>query len=188
MTSLRSSTALALLMSGFILVGCTKSQLTETKLQKAPPNFAEPIVRTVKTGAAVSLDGTQRFAVTAGQNGTVDIEVLEGYEEGTLILEATGSEQLDVFGANRTLSLDMTSVQTHAWPLQFNASSDGVHYIGIQARTEGVEGPNLSRAFAVRVEVGDLAAAAAKPRQDVEIQATPEGESVVVMQAEETIE
>jgi len=178
------------LAAGLCLAGCVKTgpvpQNTAEPSEQTKP-FAERVVQTVKTGAAVSLVSQQRYAIETDETGIVDIDILEAYTSGTLILEANGTDSLDVFGASRTLRLDMSDTDQHSWSLQFTAREDGVHYISVLASPEGVEGPELKRAFAVRVEVGDLAAAAAKPRNDVALETLPSGESVVVMPAEETI-
>ena len=141
---------------------------------------------TVKPGASVTFSHPDVKTAAVGENGSVEITVNEGYPSGTLTLEATGGEGLDVFGANRVAQLNMSDVTTHAWRIEFQPQTDGVHYINVQATARPEAGVFETRAYAVRVNAGDWAAAKAQAATPMEMldNETP----AVMLNAQETIE
>lgn len=151
-----------------------------TKVTLAPP------ITTVKPGASVSFSHPDVKTLAVGDNGSVEITVNEGYPSGTLTLEATGGEGLDVFGASRVAQLNMSDVTTHTWRVEFQPQTDGVHYINVQATARPEAGVFETRAYAVRVNAGEWAsakAAAATPMEMLDNE-TP----AVMLEAQETIE
>ena len=126
--------------------------------------------------------------VASGEIGVVMITVNEGYPFGTLKLEASGSEGLDVFGATATTSLDMADVTTHTWQVNYAASEDGVYSIYATASAEVDERVSDSRAYAVEVKVGNWQDAQSKPQERATTQTLSDGSTVVILEAEEVIE
>ena len=145
-----------------------------------------PAISTIKPGASVTFSHSDVKSAAVGENGSVEITVNEGYPSGTLTLEATGGDGLEVFGANRVVELGMSDATTHAWRIDFQPQSDGVHYINVQATARPDDGVFETRAYAVRVNAGDWAsakAAAAKPMEMLDND-TP----AVMLEAQEIIE
>lgn len=149
------------------------------KVTLAPP------ITTVKPGASVTFSHPAVKTLAVGDNGAVEITVNEGYPSGTLTLEATGGEGLDVFGANRVAQLSMSDVTTHTWRLEFQPQTDGVHYINVQATARPEAGVFETRAYAVRVNAGEWASAKAQAAMPMEMldNETP----AVMLEAQETI-
>ena len=173
---------------GLGLFGCAQSAPAEiADTSKSSVKLAPPIT-TVKPGASVTFSTPTIKPVELGENGSVIVTVNEGYPSGTLTLSAAGVEGLPVFGANRTMSVDMANVTTHEWRIDFQGEVDGVHYINILATAEPKGGLTETRAYAVRVEVGDWQDAQAKLSAEKAMEIMPSGEPAIILEAEETIE
>ena len=101
---------------------------------------------------------------------------------------ASGDDGLEVFGASATQTMAMDGASAHSWPVNFRAESDGVYYLNVYATADpGGQGIATSRAYAVRIEVGDISQG--KPLSiNGEITTLPDGENAVIMQAEEVVE
>ncbi len=152
-----------------------------------PASKLDRTVATVKPGAAVSFSHTLQDKVGPGQNGSVDLRVSEGYEAGTLTVETSGTEGLNVFGSQVTQSFSMDAGDTHDWSVSYSADTDGVYYLNVTATADSGDGLVMSRAYAVRIEVGDMALA--KPAaKNGELEMSEDGVPEIVMEAEETIE
>ena len=93
-----------------------------------------------------------------------------------------------MFGAETSARMDMDAGTTHSWRLDYAAETDGVYYINISARAEMPDGYSESRAYAVRVQIGDWQDAQAKLDAVSDVQMLPSGEPAVILEADETIE
>lgn len=151
-----------------------------SKVKLAPP------ISTVKPGASVTFTHDAVKPLEVGENGSVTITVHEGYPFGTLSLEATGGSELDVFGAERQIQVDMADATSHTWRLDFQPQSDGVHYISIQATARPEAGVFETRAFAVRVNAGDWQSA--KATSGLTKQMLDDDTPAVMLEAREFIE
>ncbi|MEM1035690.1 MAG: hypothetical protein AAGI14_02895 [Pseudomonadota bacterium] len=160
-------------------------QVVDSETEKPPVRLGPPI-STIKPGAGIVIESTLSDGVVAGGNGTATLSVLEPFSEGTLTLTSTGSEGLRVFGAETTARLDMSLEGPHTVRLSYAADADGVYYINTIATTES-NGIEESRAHAVRVEIGDWESAA-EEQKSAQLEVSADGETVVIMEAEETIE
>ena len=147
-----------------------------------------PAVSTVKPGASVTFSDEVAGPVAAGENASVQVTVNEGYPNGVLTLEASSIPGLDVFGAGTTARMDMANGTTHSWRIDFEAANDGVYHLPILATAAPEGGLVQSRAYAVRIEVGDWQAASAKAEQAKPMMTLEDGATAIEMQAEETIE
>ncbi len=145
------------------------------------------VPRTIKPGAAVEFTHVLRFKVAPGEAGIVDFTVNEDYQSGLLKLEAHGSDGLSVFGASSSVQFSMDATRTHNWSVNFKAETDGVYYLNVSALAETEGEPGSRRGYAVRIEVGDLQKAT-KTSNSIAPTQMPSGETVIVMEAEETIE
>lgn len=197
---MRVRTGLLICISTATVWGCVQQQMGETaeaseaisvetaeapKAAEGKPVLPAPI-STIKPGAAVSVSHEDLKPVAAGETGTVTVSVNEGYPTGMLTLRATGSDGLNVFGAEKTLRVDMASGTTHAWRLNYSAEADGLYYINLFATAAPEAGIETARSFAVRVEVGDWQAA--KATVEAASKTTlPTGEPAIILDAQETI-
>lgn len=137
--------------------------------------------RTIKPGAAVSITHAFQGEPEAGVSGAVDLTILENYGPGLLELTATGTDGLTVFEPTARKSVSMGSSERHMWTIGFEPEAEGEHFLNITAVAQPDGLPVESRAFAIRVQVGETA-----PRQSKAVlDAT--GDAVVVMDAQEEI-
>lgn len=182
--------------SAGLLAACMQQQATEPAItaeatDAAPAPVKEvklgPEISTIKPGASVTFSHEAPGKLDVGDTGSVTLTVHEGYPSGTLHLQASGDTGLSVFGAEASTRRDMTDVTSHTWRIDFAAEADGVHYLNILARIEMAEGFQESRAYAVRVEVGDWQTAQAKVQAATALEMQADGERAVIMEAEETI-
>lgn len=153
-----------------------------SKVKLAPP------ITTVKPGASVTFSHDPVSSIAVGENGSVTLTVNEGYPEGVLHLDTSGDEGLAVFGPQTSARMDMAAGTSHTWRLDYAAERDGVYYINVSARAEMADGYSESRAYAVRVQVGDWQGAQAKVQAASDVQMLPTGEAAVILQAEETVD
>ena len=172
-----------------MLAACTQqdgpAKTVQVEQAATDPAKALPVRKTVKPGAAVSFSHSDLETVSIGQNGRVTVEIREGYENGTLLVEASGSDGLDVFGAQATSRFDMAEAGPHLMELSYAADADGLYRINIMASAAPETGIAMSRAYAIRVQVGKGGARVSKPAGERAVDA--EGNPVVRMRAEETI-
>lgn len=145
-----------------------------------------PAVQTIKPGASVTM--THKFLgnAAAGENGAIDVKLFEGYPSGTLFLNATGSEGLNVFGAQAGSRFDMTGNTEHTVRLNYRAATDGVYYVNLMLTAEPSAGETELRAHSIRVEVGDWQSAVAK-QEKPNLKTNDDGQAMVIMDAEETV-
>ena len=190
--------ALSCAVSGLALTACVQqsaepsvsveaaASVNETAKTKKPA-LAAPYT-TVKPGASVTFSHDLIEAVEVGANGAVTLTINEGYPDGTLRLEASGQDGLEVFGAETSATKDMSLGTTHQWRIDFRGDADGVHYLNVLATAEPTGGITESRAYAVRVNVGDWKTAQAAVQSATAPEMMLDGEPAVIMEAEETIE
>ncbi|NQY98576.1 MAG: hypothetical protein HRT82_15595 [Henriciella sp.] len=139
-----------------------------------------------KQSASVTFTHDPVKTLAVGESGAVQIEVSEGYASGALVLQAKGDDGLTVYGAQATSRLDMADGQTHNWRIDFQADTDGVHYINILATADMGGALFETRAHTIRVNVGEWEAAQAQAKS-ARMQPLDNGELAVIMEAEETI-
>lgn len=182
------------LLSAFSVAGilslpaCTQAVPAEPAVRAEPQVSLGAPITTVKPGAAIGLSAEVPKDLSAGNTGTAFITLNEGYPSGTLTLTATAKSGLSLSGESETVEFDMASGATHTWRLTFATETDGVHYLNIMATADPKSGQPQSRAHSIRVEVGDWAAAKAKLDAQKSIETGPDGERVVILEAEETID
>lgn len=168
----------------------TPAPLADTgtaSIDPSPVKLQAPFT-TVKPGASVTFTHDAVKPLEVGDRGSLVLSVHEGYPNGTLTLNARGAPGLAVYGAGTTMRANMADITTHAWRIDFEAERDGVHYIGITATVEPEGGLQQSRAYAVRVEVGDWQAEKAKALAAQQFEISETGEPTIVMTADEEID
>ena len=141
-------------------------------------------IKTAKPGASVSFSHTLRSSVAPGESGVLELTIDENYAGGSMEIIAA-SDGLDLAAASRSLSVSMAGADQHRWDVYFDAPNGGVHYIDFSVTATDENGVAASRAYSAAVSVGD-GAVLAKPDAPIVIDA--DGEPVVIMSADETIE
>ena len=81
----------------------------------------------------------------------------------------------------------MSGRTTHTWRVDVAAEADGVHYLNLLAIAEPKGGEPQHRAHAMRVEVGNWKSVEDARQASKSFEATPSGETVVILEAQETI-
>lgn len=171
-----------------LLAGCAQQGVSDATSEAAETRRVElPVPATVKVGAAVEFSHEVTAAAGPGGTGTLSLKVIEGYSDGTLTLETYGDDALSVFGADTAKTLDMSAGDVHEWTVSYIAQADGVYYANVRATAEPVDGPTMSRAYAARLEIGDMSKAQKAEVPGI-LETGADGETMIVMEAEETIE
>ncbi|MEO0607993.1 MAG: hypothetical protein AAFY82_07160 [Pseudomonadota bacterium] len=145
-------------------------------------------ITTRKPGAAVTFSNEEIAVIDAGQTGSVTLTVNEGYPDGDLRLSASSDPGLSVFGIDREKLVNMADGHSHRWILNYSAETDGVYYIHVFATADRGPGASVSRASAVRVNIGDWQAAKALAEPTSNKTVLANDEPAIIMEAEETIE
>jgi|GEM_PF-6530360 len=140
--------------------------------------------QTVKPGASVTFAHELRNPVDPGGSGVLELTIDEGYGDGAMTLTAA-SDALNLAAASQSTTKSLADGSRQRWDIFFDAPAGGVHYIDVTATVTDENGVTTSRAYSAAVKVGD-GAVLAKPDSPVVFDA--EGEPVMIMQAEESIE
>ncbi len=141
-------------------------------------------IKDVEPGASVSFAHILRSPVAPGGNGVLELTVNENYAAGTMEIVAV-SDGLDLAAASRSMTVSMAGADEHRWDVYFDAPNGGVHYIDFSVTATDENDVTASRAHSAAVNIGD-GAVLAKPDAPIVIDA--DGEAVILMNAEETIE
>ncbi len=137
-----------------------------------------------KPGAAVEVTAAQRAAVDPGEIGVLEVTFAESYAGGSMTVTATGSEGLEVLPPEPRTTMAMGDKKDHRWDISFRAAAAGVYYVDLSIAAAEAGGAPEMRSHSVRVTVGDVPAAAKPATQATTI----DGEPVVIMEAEETVQ
>ncbi|MEL6858677.1 MAG: hypothetical protein AAFO74_09840 [Pseudomonadota bacterium] len=189
----KTSLGLTSLAAALFMTACAQAPETAVEPELADQTATKkvtlgPAISTVKPGASVTFSDKVAGPVLAGENASVTLTVNEGYPDGVLMLEASTIPGLEVFGAGTSARMDMSNGTTHTWRVDFEAANDGVYHLPIMATAAPEGGLVQSRAYAVRIEVGDWQAAQSKVQQAKPMATLEDGAPAIVMQAEETID
>ncbi len=152
----------------------------------APENTttADTVASAGKPGAAVSFSHALQAPVGPGGNGVLTLSIGEKYDTGAMEISAA-SDGLDLAAASRAKNILLDGASSHRWDIYFSAPTAGVYYINFTATVMDLNGVSATRSYAAAVQVGD-ATAAAKPDTPAVLDA--DGEPVMIMEAEETVE
>lgn len=170
------------------LAACTQSVPVEQSERSEGAVILAPPISTVKPGASVTFSADGADGLSAGNTGTVTVSIHEGYPSGVLTVTASTKTGISLVGNPDPAQFDMASGTTHTWKLDIAAEADGVHYVNLLATVSSENGFAQSRAYSVRVEVGDWKAAQAEQEAAKTIETMSDGQRAVIMPAEETTE
>lgn len=186
---MKRTTSMLLLASTALAAACSQAPVEPAGPQivqaKTDPSKALPIRTTIKPGAAISFRHGELETVAPGENGRITLLLSEPYEQGELIVSATASDGLEVFGSERSMRFDLSSDAPHEMTVEYRAIRSGDYRIGFSARVELDGGFRMGRAYAVPVRIGSGGDMTAAQKGSVETDLT--GERRVVFQAVETI-
>ncbi len=137
-----------------------------------------------KPGASVSFSHTLQAPIAPGGNGVLALSIVENYDAGAMEISAA-SDGLDLAASSQSTSLSLDGASPHRWDVFFSAPAAGVFYVDFAATVTDRNGVAATRSYSAAVQVGDVTALA-KPDAPVTLDA--QGEPVMIMEADETVE
>lgn len=139
----------------------------------------------IKPGAPVRMSHDFKGFVTPGSNGSVNVSFKSEQKGGTMSVQTSSEGNLSL---RREVALpqefEMKLSEQQSFDIPFTAQAPGLQYINVMVSTTDAGGQTLGRAFSIPIQVGDPALNPSKPMRD-DIVTTPEGEKLIVMDAEE---
>lgn len=186
----------------YILIGCVALSaavvgfaVEATSHEKATVKTFQPEAGVVvkkttlpyqKPGAAIRFDHDFKGPIEPGSSTSFTLSMREDYNSGTLYLDVnTLGSSLELAAGSRSAQFDLANSHLHDMTISLTALDQGRHYVNVLA-TVDANGQTSSRAYAVAVQVGDPAQN--KPNAMAKhVRITPEGERIIVMKAQETI-
>ena len=136
----------------------------------------------IKPGAGIGYTHDLKSQYNLGETVTFQLNLGESYDVGTMRVTIT-AEGVQLLTGEGLTAFDMSAGGEHEKTVSFNTSSNGRHYINVQAFADVGDGNPLSRAFSIPVQVG--APTAQKPNPNMKTM--PDGESIIEMEAQEEI-
>ena len=156
--------AIKLMLSTAILAGASacSGRNANPPVAAAPDgiqakNLSEPSgQRTVKTGAGLRYSYRMATPVAPNASHSVTIDIAHSYSGGTLSLTATADDGIKLATARANMQLSRGN--KISWTIPFTTSGNGLYYINMIGTVSAADGSVQSRAYSVRVEVGDQSA------------------------------
>lgn len=139
----------------------------------------------MKPGAPVRMSHDFKGFVTPGSSGTVNVSFISEQKGGTMAVQTASEGNLSLrreAAVPQEFEMKLSGQQSFSIP--FSTQAPGVQYINLMVTTTDAGGQTLGRAFSIPIQVGDPAMNPSKPMRD-DIVTTPEGEKLIVMDAEE---
>lgn len=138
--------------------GCMNENSGVAKIAKGDASHGstatgKTIKETVKSGAALEFSYRMQKPVTANVAHSVTILVDHDYVGQSLTLTASADAAVRLSSASATARLSKD--RQVSWTIPFTATADGLYYINVFGTVTDANGATQSRAYAVRVEVGD---------------------------------
>ncbi len=180
MSLFKSITLLALALP---MAACTQTIVEEAapEAQKGA-SYSSP----GKGGAAVHFSHEMKGSLAVGEYTTVKINVSDNYADGTLTLQATGSQGLTIYEPSGFAEYSMDADTAYVWNVDVKSETDGVYYLNVSATATPEGQTSIIKTHSIRVEIGDMAKAL-KNSSAAEITETEDGEKRIIMEAEEEI-
>ena len=180
-------TGLALLISAAVVcfAACSNTSAgadnAEMKPVPAGPNGY------MKPGASVEFSTNFDGHAEPGETEVFQVVAREFYDAGTMIINISGSEGLDVRADAAGQSINMAGDATQTINVSALAQNAGSYVLNMQARIVDGQGNTSMRNIGISIPVGDqskLPKAEANPNAAQ----MPSGETLIIMDAEETIQ
>lgn len=137
-----------------------------------------------KPGAAVSFSHALKGAVAPQGAGVLTLSIDKRLDSGRIAITAT-ADGLDLAASSRATTFSLEGPSPHLWDVFFDAPDAGVYYIDFAATVTDERGGVSTRSYSAAVQVG-AAAALSKPDADVALDG--DGNPVMIMEAEESVE
>lgn len=154
--------------------------------QDMTANDEAQIMTTVKPGAAIEMSFEAPNALEPSQYGVLVLSFTEGYDSGTMKLTVTPEPGLRFVSEVMEKEFSMAGNDPHEWELDVTATQDGIYYVNVLASVNLPDGRETGRAFAARVDVGDISKATAKKSIDKNGELSSDG-TTLIMRADEII-
>lgn len=149
----------------------------------------ERVPRTIKPGAAAQFSHVVKQAAKAGGRGVLEVTLDERYAEGWISVSVTASPGLVLTPVNQDKTFEMTGAGPHVFDIYFRAEAPGAHYLNFIAQTDEASGLSAPRSYSAAIPVkGDGGAPAASKSAAPAFGVSETGETLIMMEAEETIE
>lgn len=136
----------------------------------------------IKPSAGIGYTHDLKSQYSVGENVSFTLNLGESYDAGVMRVTVT-SDGVQLNQGRGSTDFDMGAGGEHDMTVSFNASSNGRHYINVQALADIGDGNAMSRIFSIPVQVGPVTAQ--KPNPNMQISA--DGEAIIEMTAEEEI-
>jgi len=166
--------------------------LTEAEVVAAKEKRHAEQSQYIKPGAPVRMSHNFKGFVTPGSNGNVQVKFTSKQQGGTMSVQMSSEGGLAMSNKAAQQNFEMKSdnglaLSEQTLDIPFSTQAPGLKYINIVVNTMDASGQSLGRAFSIPIQVGDPALNPAKPTPDNLI-TTPEGEKLIIMDAEEANE
>lgn len=156
-------------------VTATETATTEIQTSKSTKQRL-PEQRTVKPGAAITFSHEMVGKPNIGQRATVRVNMIHGYAEGQMDLQATTDESISLGLNSQSKTVILSEPGTVTWDLDYLPTQEGKKYINVLATVTSDNGLAMGRSYAIRVNTGEA----------IQQKSEPDG-SPTIMQAEEVI-
>lgn len=188
MTQFRSRPLTLCVLAALAVAACAGRESSRTT--PAPGGAAEKAAAIAVAGAgkgSAAVDFTYRLQapVKSGDSGAVTLSVRETYDDGVLILAMSSASGLEVFPSSSSASLPLGGQSAHDVVIYFKALADGTHYLDIVATVEVGGAVITGKSYSIPVAIGDAATGA--KALDPAVKNRPDGERVIILDADETI-
>lgn len=186
MTKLTKSLAFVA-VSGLLLSGCNKAATqkadTTTVGELTQEQAYRPTSLYSKPGAAVEVLHNFNGQIEAGEIKALTLKFNDGYDDGELLVDLSGSDGLNVIANSLTPKFRLEGDGANSYDVQVSAANDGQYYLNILATVSQGGTPIARHTTGIVFNVGDGGRAiAAKPRK-----APVPSNEVIEMPAQETI-
>lgn len=139
----------------------------------------------MKPGAPVRMSHDFKGFVAPGSSGSVKVTFKSEQKGGTMSVLTSPEGNLSLKRqAALPQEFEMKLSEQQTFDIPFSTQAPGIQYINLVVSTTDAGGQTLGRAFSIPIQVGDPALNPSKPMRD-DIVTTPEGEKLIVMDAEE---
>ena len=137
-----------------------------------------------KPGPALEMSHSYDGQSDSFSSENFTVTVTDGYEDGTLTVIIDAPEALNFF-STQEFTFDMSGDAPHTMPVDFSAREDGRYYLNVIMHADLGNDEVQSTVASIAVPVGTGEAVAFTPEHETTL--TPDGETVIEMEAEETI-
>jgi G3E family GTPase len=182
--------ALSTALLGTALLAACSQAAPETRAQTQHAHdhahaHGQSDYQTVKPGAAVSFSHKADGKFEVGRFTDVVVTLNHSYTDGTIRLQARGTDGVEVLSASASHTVDASVPSSSQWRLSVRPTSGGTQFVSILAEADAT--PRSSgdmRAYQIRIELGGEST---KTTPDMGTMQQTQSGPVMSLQAVETI-